>query len=219
MENQIINRDQAVAQGLKRFFTGIPCKHGHLSERATKSGDCVACNREKSQRFAHVNAKWREENRDRDLANKRKHYGSRKNEYIERNRAWAEANPEKMQESNRKWRRSEKGRKQGRDWYAANREKHLALTNAWKKENPEAVRAYTRGRQAAKIRATPSWVDLDEIKPFYAEAVRLERLDGVKRHVDHIVPLQGRNVCGLHVPWNLQILTETENCAKGNRHG
>lgn len=65
-------------------------------------------------------------------------------------------------------------------------------------------------------RATGLWTDLDQIKAVYEEARRLELADSIKRHVDRIIPLRGRKVCGLHVHTNLQILTRDENIRKGN---
>ena len=65
-------------------------------------------------------------------------------------------------------------------------------------------------------RATPSWVSMQELCEIYLEAVRLEKATGIKYNVDHIVPLVHPLVCGLNVPWNLQLLTETENKVKGN---
>jgi len=58
---------------------------------------------------------------------------------------------------------------------------------------------------------------LNQIKNFYIESAELSKLLGVWHEVDHIVPLQGTTVSGLHVPWNLQILTAKENSMKGNR--
>lgn len=82
----------------------------------------------------------------------------------------------------------------------------------YRQKNPEYFKVKTAERKAAKLRATPSWLTkehLQEIKDIY-----LTCPEGYE--VDHIVPLQGRNVSGLHVPWNLQHLTKGENRRKGN---
>lgn len=58
----------------------------------------------------------------------------------------------------------------------------------------------------------PKWVDLNEIVAVYDSRPK-------GHHVDHIIPINGPNVCGLHVPWNLQYLKPKDNIAKGNKHG
>lgn len=72
-------------------------------------------------------------------------------------------------------------------------------------------------RRATKIQATPYWSELNEIKVLYKKVKWLESLTGLKYHVDHVIPLKGENVCGLHVWANLQILEEKLNISKGNR--
>lgn len=63
----------------------------------------------------------------------------------------------------------------------------------------------------------PSWVDAADLVPFYVEALRRTRDEGVAHEVDHYYPLLGETVCGLHVPQNVRVVTAAENLAKGNR--
>jgi 5-methylcytosine-specific restriction endonuclease McrA len=71
--------------------------------------------------------------------------------------------------------------------------------------------------RAKKLNRYPSWVDKEEIKKFYTQAVLMEKETGTKYHVDHIIPLNGENVSGLHVPANLQIISGSKNSQKGNK--
>jgi hypothetical protein len=90
----------------------------------------------------------------------------------------------------------------------------------WQKDNLDKVNASSAKRRALKLRATPLWLtkeDLEIIESFYTLSKTIEYQTGVKHHVDHIVPLQGKNVCGLHVPWNLQVLEASENIRKSNK--
>jgi len=88
----------------------------------------------------------------------------------------------------------------------------------WAARHPSAYAAKTAARRAMQMLATPSWANKAAIATFYAEAVRLSRETGIAHTVDHIYPLCGRNVCGLHVEYNLQILTKSENGRKSNKH-
>jgi 5-methylcytosine-specific restriction endonuclease McrA len=75
-------------------------------------------------------------------------------------------------------------------------------------------------RRATKLLATPKWLTDEnkaEMQAIYVKCTQLTKETGISHHVDHIIPLKGKTVTGLHVPWNLQILTATENISKGNR--
>lgn len=91
----------------------------------------------------------------------------------------------------------------------------LAQSTHYKK-NKGRYAAWVAERRARKANATPPWADHDKINAVYAEAAALRSL-GVDVDVDHIVPLKGRNVSGLHVHFNLQLMLSTENKSKGNR--
>jgi len=106
-------------------------------------------------------------------------------------------------------------------YYADNQDKAKARAAKWQKDNPDRVNAKNAKRKAKRLNATPEWLtpdQLSEIQQHYWLAKDLQAVTGEVYHVDHIVPLQGENVCGLHVPWNLQVLPADINISKGNRY-
>jgi len=68
----------------------------------------------------------------------------------------------------------------------------------------------------SKDQRTPFWANLEMIQKFYTKAMKLTKKTGIQYDVDHIIPLHGKNVSGLHVENNLQIITHIKNCQKGN---
>ena len=114
-------------------------------------------------------------------------------------------------------------RQRARDWYAENLEKslkyrdlnkdiRLARSKAWRVANPDKSGAHRAAYRAAKLKATPAWANKNKIVGIYKAAIKA----GLE--VDHVIPLRGKNVCGLHVENNLQLLTRTENACKGNSY-
>ena len=128
--------------------------------------------------------------------------------------------------------KTEAARAAGRRYYEKNRELVLARAasqpseqrraarRAWKERNPEAVQASANAWKRRARHAMPPWLTQDhkaQIRAMYLAARDLTKRTGVKHVVDHIIPLRSPDVCGLHVPWNLQILTHADNCAKSNK--
>lgn len=104
-------------------------------------------------------------------------------------------------------------------YFEKNREAILERVKA----NPTAKAhkaAHQRHRVACQLKATPPWLSPDDIlrtRCIYEVAAMRNRESDDSWHVDHIVPLRGKTVCGLHVPWNLRVIRAEENLKKGNR--
>ena len=160
---------------------------------------------------------------------------------------WIRANPEKVKASqlrgrDRRLKALKEWKKRNRDhinaykratwrkyqnpvqkarWLAANKKRVRAYKAKWAKANPGKVLAKLRRRQTAKQNALPAWLSEDqfrEMAELYQTAALLTRHSDEPYQVDHIIPLLGKGVCGLHVPWNLQIMTAVANRKKRNHY-
>lgn len=165
-------------------------------------------------------------------ATKKKHYEANKErlnalsrEYYKNNKEAIQANKKKYYEKNR-----ESILAYNKEYREENRDKINLKLKEYYQENKDRFKDYqklNRGkvnsiaakRRASKKDRTPSWLTKDhltQIEELYWLAKDLKAVSGEEYHVDHIVPLQGNNVSGLHVPWNLQILPRDLNISKGN---
>ncbi len=138
-------------------------------------------------------------------------------------KSYADANREEVRERNKvataKFRDAnrEGERKRLRAHVAANKELYAERSRVWRKTKPHLNAAKEAKRRAIKAKATPKWADLTAIKAIYEEAAQLTARTGVLMHVDHIVPLKGANVCGLHCEANLRVVPAVDNLRKSNR--
>ncbi len=130
---------------------------------------------------------------------------------------------EQNRKSVQRYRSTDDGRRKNLESTYKSREKHdlnprstcatRAATAKYDRLHPEKKAARMAKRRAAKLRAVPPWITQAQLQ----EITSTYKMRPAGFHVDHIVPLQGQNVCGLHVPWNLQLLPASVNIGKGNR--
>lgn len=128
----IIDRESAKEQGLKRFFTNMPCVNGHISERKTNDGKCVQCRKEQA-------AKKHLKNRDANLLKMKRRYENNKEHYKEQASIWAKNNPEKRKQIVKKYETNNPGKvkENQKKQYEKNKETVNQRSKIWAKNNPE----------------------------------------------------------------------------------
>ena len=177
----------------------------------------------KEERTAYDKA-YREANREKIVAYKKTWYKANSDKTKAHSRAYREANLDKEKTRGKIYREANPNKinTYNKAWRKANPDKAKASTKAWQINNPDKLNAYAAKRRAIKLQCTPAWADLEAIKQVYADCEEINiaaRLAGCteKFVVDHIIPLQGTNVSGLHIAINLQIITQKENSEKSNK--
>lgn len=176
--------------------------------------ECRVCNlkrqavyRKKQDRSKYWKKRY-SENKESIQSYNKEYYRKYRERFAERNKKYIEKNREKLYESNRLR-------------YQENKEEYKEINDRWRANNTDKINANSAKRYALKADAIPPWLskeDKENIKSIYSLCSKLTESTGTPHHVDHIVPLKGRNVCGLHVPWNLQVISAEENLSKGNRY-
>lgn len=186
---KIISAKQAKNAGEKRYFTGKPCKDGHVAERIVSNRQCVDCSNK-------ISRAWAQKNKER---------------YNEIQRHYYLANTEAVLGRSKEWR-------------SKNQEKYAQISKEYRDANREKLRLYGRinwsRRNASELKRTPSWLSSTDrwmIKEIYELAALRSKVTGIKWEVDHIIPLQGKKVSGLHVPLNLRVVPAIENRSKSNK--
>lgn len=159
----------------------------------------------KRVRRREYNRRYNERNAETRKESLRKY--NNKPEVKERVRQWHQDNASAVSASRKKW-------------YLENKEMVFAKAREYANKNPAWKASHCAKRRTQKLNAKPSWLTEEHL--FYIEEAyhlsnKRKQLTNITWNVDHIIPLQGKKVCGLHVPWNLQVITSSENFRKGNR--
>lgn len=187
---KIISRKEAKSLGLKRYFTGKPCKHGHIVERNTSNGECFSCGKS-----------YRNSNKE-EIAKKKKAYTEKNKEEINRKRKlYREENKEEIARKKKAWREANKEAISERSklYYRANKEKLYENSKRWHKNNP--MQSFARGslqrieKATGKPRVSKAELELGYTQEEFIAHIESQFKDGMswnnrsEWHIDHIKPI------------------------------
>jgi hypothetical protein len=216
-------RAAAKAAGLIQYFTGKPCINGHIGPRNTAGGYCLQCINELRQCKRAKKKGYRT----------RAEIAADTNKPMRRCKACKKEFPatseffvtlRKIQPSGtvtlgfaRECRDCRN--KRFTTFYADNREAMILRVTEYTRDNPapKRNRDAIRYMRRKKRNGCPPWADQKKLETIYAIADYLTKKTGIPHEVDHYYPLMHKKCCGLHVPWNLRVITQAANQAKGNR--
>lgn len=189
----------------------------YSSNKSALDGLCPNC---KSCVSAY-NKAYRQRNKERLQEYHAKYYEDHSDIMKERSKQWMEDNREyKLQYYKDQYQeKKEEQRAYYQERYEANpelRKLNAERSKQWRQDNPDVVAAQTALRRARKLDATPAWANLEAIAEIYKRCSEINEQTEIAHQVDHIIPLNGDLVCGLHVESNLQIITAEENNKKNN---
>jgi hypothetical protein len=196
-----MKRAEAKLLGLKTYNTGKPCKRGHFADRYATGAKCIECALVQS-------VEWRTANPEKYLASVQKWIDNNRELHGTRVRRWQDANKDKV-------------RADAKAWVTANPEKVKAKALRHIKKHPDAYTARSVASVARRAKRVPQWLTSDDkwmMRQAYNLAKLRTQLFGFVWEVDHIIPLRGKLVSGLHVPTNLQVIPKTDNRSKRNHY-
>lgn len=227
---EVICRAKARARGLKRYFTGKPCKQGHVAERRAIGGGCIECEHTPARRAATAarSREWYDNNKEKAAARQKIYVAENKEKVAEHKKAWVERNPNKRKQSLEKYQAHNALNERQRQsvYRAANRQKCRDRNRAWREANPdyfsdyaaekpEIVRAAAQ-RRRCKIRNAPGAHTAKEILKLAllqrarCACCRASIKSGY--HIDHIIPISKN---GSNAIANIQMLCAPCNLSKG----
>jgi len=201
----VVTRSEAKALGLVRYFTGEPCKSGHIDERNVSSGSCLACMRLKATAIRST-----DDGRARYAKSKRDHRARNKEKCREYGKRYREDHADEHSARFRRWHESASKDPEYRG-------RKAAATRRWSSENKGRARLADSIKRARRRNARPAdFGELDRlvIEEAFDLARRREEQTGIKWHVDHMVPLSRG---GAHSWDNIQVIPAEVNLWKRNR--
>lgn len=166
-----------------------------------------------------VARRYNEKHSERLNAERRKKYIIEHDHQLEIKRKWRAENPDRLKKYDKRYYEENKEKRalNSAKWIAANQERRKKIMKDWYATNPHLNAFYSSKWRKECRRATPEWANWQEIAQIYDDSTALTKETGIQHHVDHICPVQGKTICGLHIHQNMRIIPATENVKKRAR--